>query len=391
MAAVAVSSRMINGEYNGIAPEAALVVVKAFAGDGQSTYADVLRGLDWVLRNRERLSIRVLNLSFSAPPQSHYWDDPLNQAVMRLWQAGIVVVASAGNTGPGPMTVGVPGNLPYIITVGAMTDVYTPEDRSDDRMTWFSAVGPTHEGFVKPDLVAPGGHLRGLMSKNASIPTSHPQFHDGGSYFAMSGTSQSAAVVSGVVALMLQVDPTLTPDEVKFRLQASSRPAVDETGAVVISIFQQGAGLVDAWRAVFPDLTGVANRGLDLAADLDGRMHFGGRATKYAAANYYLEGLDGVLWNDSVMWHDGFTWSDSLTEPMWVNDWVVTALVRADDLSSPTAAPTSQSVSSAQDPTAAETAAMNAATAATSAARAAKIQSLSSAQAARAAERAAKR
>lgn len=84
----------------------------------------------------------------------------------------------------------------------------------------------------------PGGHLRGVMPVDAYIPTNHPEFHDGGLYFAMSGTSQSAAVVSGIVALMLQVDPTLTPDEVKFRLQASSRPAADETGAMAYSIFQ---------------------------------------------------------------------------------------------------------------------------------------------------------
>ena len=71
--------------------------------------------------NRSRYDIRVVNLSFSAPPQSHYWDDPLNQAVMAAWQAGIVVVASAGNRGPDPLTIGVPGNVPYIITVGAMS------------------------------------------------------------------------------------------------------------------------------------------------------------------------------------------------------------------------------------------------------------------------------
>ena len=297
MAAVAVSSRMINGEYNGIAPEADLVVVKAFAVDGQSTYADVLRGLDWVLRNRERLSIRVLNLSFSAPPQSHYWDDPLNQAVMRLWQAGIVVVASAGNRGPGPMTVGVPGNLPYIITVGAMTDVYTPEDRSDDRMTWFSAAGPTHEGFVKPDLVAPGGHLRGLMSKNASIPTSHPQFHDGGSYFAMSGTSQSAAVVSGVVALMLQVDPTLTPDEVKFRLQASSRPAVDETGAMVFSIFRQGAGLVHERREGGQARERVERSGRE--GGRESREEVGRASRSLPVSAFELQALFGIFIGDT--------------------------------------------------------------------------------------------
>ena len=96
VASIAVSSRKVGGDYNGIAPDAKLVVVKAFGDDGRGSYADVIRGLDWVLQNHKCQKIRVLNLSFSAPARSHYWDDPINQAVMRLWQAGIVVVASAG-------------------------------------------------------------------------------------------------------------------------------------------------------------------------------------------------------------------------------------------------------------------------------------------------------
>jgi len=304
------------GAYNGIAPDAELVVVKAFDSTGQGTYADVIRGLDWVIQNKDALGIRVLNLSFSASPQSHYWDDPLNQAVMRAWQAGIVVVASAGNTGPDPMTVGVPGNVPYVITVGAMTDNFTRGDYSDDRLTSFSAAGPTHEGFVKPDLVAPGGHILGLMDRASHLPTQYPQFHDGASYFAMSGTSQATAVVSGIVALMIQVDPLLTPNEVKYRLMTTARPALDGTGQLAYSIFQQGTGLVDAYAAVHPMLTGFANQGLDLAADLAGSAHYQGRANRDADGNYYLEGVDGFMWND------GFMWSDAMTESMSINTWV---------------------------------------------------------------------
>ena len=89
---------------------------------------DVIRGIDWVGRQQgHRTTSACSTCSFSAPPQSYYWDDPLNQAVMRAWQAGIVVVAAAGNTGPDPMTIGVPGNVPYVITVGAMSDNYTPD------------------------------------------------------------------------------------------------------------------------------------------------------------------------------------------------------------------------------------------------------------------------
>ena len=96
-------------KHHGIAPSAGLVVVRAFDAAGLGSYLDVIEGINWVVANRAQHNIRVLNLSFSAPPQSHYWDDPLNQAVMAAWKAGIVVVASAGNSGPQPMTIGVPG------------------------------------------------------------------------------------------------------------------------------------------------------------------------------------------------------------------------------------------------------------------------------------------
>ncbi|MGB8693745.1 MAG: S8 family serine peptidase, partial [Steroidobacteraceae bacterium] len=97
----------INGEPQGIAPMAKLVSVKAFDVNGSSSYATVLNGLNWILANRATYNIRVLNLSFGAPPQSYYWNDPINQAVMKLWQAGVVVVVSAGNSGPAEQTINV--------------------------------------------------------------------------------------------------------------------------------------------------------------------------------------------------------------------------------------------------------------------------------------------
>ncbi|MCP4304389.1 MAG: S8 family serine peptidase [bacterium] len=131
------------GEYRGIAPDCDLVPTKAFGPQGQSSYSTIIWALDWLVTNKETYNIRVLNLSFSAEPRSYYWDDPLNQAVMAAWEAGIVVVASAGNVGPDPMTIGVPGNIPYIITVGAMSDNYTPANDSDDYLASFSSAGPT--------------------------------------------------------------------------------------------------------------------------------------------------------------------------------------------------------------------------------------------------------
>ena len=188
------SALTAGGKYNGVAPGADLVSIRAFEGDGSGSYADVIRGIDWVIGNKDVYGIRVLNLSFGAAPQSHYWDDPINQAVMRAWQEGIVVVASAGNTGPDPMSIGVPGNVPYVITVGAMTDNYTREDATDDLLASFSSAGPTYEGFVKPEVVAPGGHMTALTRVKSLLAEEHPEFHDEEKYFMMSGTSQAAAV-----------------------------------------------------------------------------------------------------------------------------------------------------------------------------------------------------
>jgi subtilisin family serine protease len=197
-----------DGISAGIAPNADLISIKAFDVDGRGSYLDIIRAIDWAVANKDAYNIRVLNLSFSATPQSYYWDDPINQAVMQAWQAGIVVVAAAGNTGPDPMTIGVPGNVPYIITVGAASDNYTPDDMTDDYLTSFSAAGPTVEGFVKPDLVAPGGHIQAVMPRDAKIGLDNPQYFDADTdYFEMSGTSQATAVVSGVVAQMLEADP----------------------------------------------------------------------------------------------------------------------------------------------------------------------------------------
>ena len=119
---------------------------------------------------------------------SHYWDDPLNQAVMAAWTSGIVVVVSAGNEGPSPMTIGVPGNNPYVITVGAVTDSYQPMEPNQYRLASFSSAGPTYEGFVKPEVVAMGGHVRayspdnGTLARNIPAVGRHPyrRLHDVG-------------------------------------------------------------------------------------------------------------------------------------------------------------------------------------------------------------------
>jgi hypothetical protein len=230
---------------------------------------------------------------------------------MAAWKAGIVVVAAAGNSGPTPMTVGVPGNVPYVITAGALTDNYTPYNLTDDRLASFSSTGPTYEGFVKPEVVAPGGHMVASMNSNSYLANIDPHSMSPNEHmFTMSGTSQAAAVTSGVVALMLQANPSLTPDNVKCRLMASARPAVNSNGTLAYSVFQQGAGLINAVTAVSSTATGCANVGLNVAADLAGTQHFGGPANQDSNGNYYIMNMAGSTWGASQP-ADGYTWSSA--------------------------------------------------------------------------------
>jgi subtilisin family serine protease len=303
--------RNAQGKFHGVAPDSTIIPVQVLDEEGKGTYSQVIAGIQWVVEHKDEYNIRVMNLSLSAPVRSHYWDDPLNQAVMRAWGAGIVVVVAAGNSGPDPMSIGVPGNVPYAITVGALTDAYTPGDWSDDYIPPFSAAGPTFEGFVKPDLVAPGGHVVGLMSDKCKLAKDHPDYKIDKDYYKLSDTSMSAAQVSGVVALLLARSPGLTPDQVKYRLLASAVPVLHPDGTLTPSIWQQGAGRADAYAAVYGDYTGVANQGLDVGADLAGTRHFGGYARWDPETNqYYLVDQDGHAWRYGQAWSDSIAWSE---------------------------------------------------------------------------------
>lgn len=300
--------RTADGRYFGIAPNANLVSVRAFDSSGRGTYSSVIRGIDWVVQNKSNYRIRVLNLSLGAAPRSHYWEDPLNRAVMKAWKAGIVVVVSAGNGGPGPQTITVPGNVPYVITVGAMTDNFTPDNPADDRLASFSATGPTYEGFVKPEVVAPGGHIWSLMPTYARIAQDHPAYQNDGDFFTMSGTSQAAAVVSGIAALLTQAEPGLSPDAVKCKLMASARPALNPAGRRAYSVFQQGAGLINAYDARNEPKRDCANRGLDIDKDLAGTAHYGGPARQSSNGDYYLANGSAEPWDQSYAWDQGYLW-----------------------------------------------------------------------------------
>jgi serine protease AprX len=302
-----------NGHYVGIAPGVNFVSVRVLDGNGMGTYADVLRGLNWVVQNKDRYNVRVLNMSMYATPVAPYWVDPYNLAVMAAWKAGIVVVASAGNDGPEPLSVGVPGNTPYIITVGAFTDNYTPNNFGDDYIPEFSAAGPTLDAFVKPDVIAPGAHMSSLMRNNTYLAQNYPENRIRGTYFKMSGTSMSAATVSGIVALMLHKQPNLTPDQIKYRLSMTARPQFSEaTGEMAYSIWQQGAGRVWAPEAVSTNIQGAANQGMDIEADLAGTQHYEGWTEwNPQTGEFEIRGDGYATWSGGyATWSGGYaSWS----------------------------------------------------------------------------------
>ena len=127
------------------------------------TYESVIQGIQYVIEHQTQFNIRVLNLSISALQTTPYFIDPLNRAVEPAWKAGIVVVAAAGNEGSAAESISVPGNDPYVITVGAVDGRRTPGYWKDDLIPPWSASGPTLDGFIKPDLLAPGAQIVSFM------------------------------------------------------------------------------------------------------------------------------------------------------------------------------------------------------------------------------------
>lgn len=286
---------LATGWYKGVAPDANLVAVKVLDRQGRAHLLDIVRAVQWVVDNRERYAIRVLNLSFAQFPRWPYWEDPVNQAVMKAWRSGIAVVAAAGNEGPDVMTVGSPGNLPYIITVGAVTDSWTTDTRDDDYIPGFSSRGPTPTGHIKPDIVALGGHMTGLIQPDSALATEQPEDILRTGEFVSTGSSQASAFVSGLLAILLQLDPELGPDALKCKLTTSAEPAINADGRLAYSPFVQGYGYAMITRAITLGKPACGTGGLDINADIAGSGGFEGPAIVGAEGQPSLPGLEGKL------------------------------------------------------------------------------------------------
>ncbi len=300
-----------HGGVIGIAPKSDLVNIRVTDDQGAANESDVVAGLQWLLENKDRYNIRVVNLSLNSTAVESPDTSPLDAAVEVLWFNGIVVVVSAGNQGQGAIYP--PANDPFVITVGATDDHGTPS-LIDDTIPAFSAYGATSSGVAKPDLVAPGTHILAPLPRNKTfaIMAAHPGNQVNAVYFRLSGTSMAAPMVAGAVALMLNNSPSLTPDQVKYRLMATAVhdppvwPAYDPARA--------GAGYLDAQAAVLSTVQGSANTGLPASQMLwSGNNPITWGSVSWNSVSWNSVSWNSVSWN-SVSWNS-VSWNSDYWEP----------------------------------------------------------------------------
>ncbi len=225
---IASSGIMSGGLYKGIAPSAGLVPLKVLNQAGTGDSSRIIAGLDWLLQNHGRFDIRVVNISIGT--DSSCCEDEsslLVKAVDSLWEAGLTVIASAGNNGPAYRSITTPGISRKVITVGT-NDVMSRVDGSGRRHTTYSGKGPTFCDISKPDIIAPGSRI-------VSCHTTP------GGYASKSGTSMSTPIVSGAAALAFSYNRSLTNEQFKELLCRTA----DDMG---LDRYTQGCGRINVLK-----------------------------------------------------------------------------------------------------------------------------------------------
>jgi serine protease AprX len=346
------ASKGYGESYVGIAPDASLIDLKVLDENGTGTMSATMAAVNWAVANQKKYNVRVINLSLGTRVRESYHTDPLCKAVERAVLAGIVVVAAAGNDGHTDEVIGnkpngdpvfravygsihSPGNSPYAITVGA-SDTLGTAKRSDDGMAQFSSKGPTLiDHLLKPEIVAPGRGVVAAMSQEN--PYSAAQRPDRvvtstapgalqNAYYRYYGTSFSAPVVSGTVALMLEANKSLTPALVKAALMRSA-------GALSPSLFKnkitnvltQGVGQVNSAAAVEMARAFAPNadklkagdkvfKGNTTLASLNHSIKIGGEQVAPTGRVLYSDGVlfinKPILLNGIMMADDGIMMAD---------------------------------------------------------------------------------
>jgi len=225
-------------KFVGIAPDARLINVKVGAADGSADVSQVIAAIDWVTQHAHDpgLNIRVLNLSFGTQSGQDWTLDPLAYAADQAWRHGIVVVASAGNDGAAavdqngnPLTLADPAYDPNVLAVGAV-------DLATAAIPTFAQHGTSQRPV---DVVTPGTHIIGLRVPGSFIDTLATNTGQVGSRFQRgSGTSESAAIASGLVALLAQEYPTATPDQLKDLIDKSATTKMPKAAALSLALRQ---------------------------------------------------------------------------------------------------------------------------------------------------------
>ncbi|MEN6480314.1 MAG: S8 family peptidase [Anaerolineales bacterium] len=209
-----------DGLYRGIAPGAALFAARALDAYGNGMMSDVMAGIDWAVS----AGVQIVSLSLGGAAVTS-GEDPLVELCNAAVDAGVVICAAAGNTGPAPSTIGSPGVAEKVITVGAIA--------RDNTIASFSSRGPTADGRVKPDIVLPGTAIIAPRAAGTALGTVQGEY-----YTALSGTSMACPMAAGLCALALEAKPSLRPSELKDALR---RSAVD----LGLDTNTQGTGRAD--------------------------------------------------------------------------------------------------------------------------------------------------
>ncbi len=269
-----VSGWTSDSKFSGMAPGSRVVSLKLADAQGNTDVSQVLAAIDWVVSHAQDngLNIRVLNLSFGTDSSQDYRLDPLAHAAEVAWSKGIVVVVSAGNSGATRTGLANPAYSPAVLAVGSVNNQGTAT-RDDDTVPAFSQRGNVAAGERAPDLVAPGVSVVSLRAKGSFVDAKYGATGAlGDRFFKGSGTSQSAAVVSGAAALLLSQRPWLTPDQVKdiLRRSAQSVPGTTEDA--------RGAGSLDLTSAI-----GTGTRWVTAA-----KLHAGGGSLDRSRGNFRI-------------------------------------------------------------------------------------------------------
>jgi serine protease AprX len=217
-----------SGKYIGVAPKCNLIGIKVLDQKGDGNISDVLAGLQWIIDNREKHNIRVVNISVGTTTKENVDENSLLvKGVNAVWDAGIVVVVAAGNNGPGPMSISTPGISRKVITVGSSDDRIAVELFGSKTMD-YSGRGPTASCIKKPDIVAPGsnivscGTMKNYQRYRYNLLNNPRTDYSNLMYTVKSGTSMATPIVSGAIALLLAKYPGMNNRDVKLKLRESA-------------------------------------------------------------------------------------------------------------------------------------------------------------------------